>query len=993
MPSQFYSILGAGLLSVVALAAEPPAKPNIVFILADDLGYGDVHCLNPEHGKIATPMLDQLAAQGMAFTEAHSSSAVCTPTRYGILTGRYNWRSRLQQGVLLGYSTPLIAADRLTVPALLKQHGYATACIGKWHLGMTISKEDPHAPVGDGPLTRGFDQYFGISASLDMAPFAFIENDHFTEAPTAEKQWVRKGAAAPGFEAVDVLPTLTRKAVEFIGDRATAKQPFFLYLPLASPHTPIVPTKEWQGKSGIGKYGDFVMETDWAVGEVLAALEKNGVAGNTLVIFTSDNGCSPAADTKGLEQQGHLASAGRRGYKADIFDGGHRIPFLARWPGQIKPGTRSDQAICLTDLMATCAGILDAKLPDNAGEDSVSLLPAFLGTADQPLHEAVVHHSINGSFAIRQGQWKLALCPDSGGWSEPKPGKTNSLELPPVQLFDTTKDIAEQTNEAAAHPEVVARLTKLLERIVADGRSTTGPPQRNDAEIVIHKGRKEAAPKTQANRTIHAAQDGLALTPPMGWYPWNMFGQEPQNEQLIRDTVAALIASGMKDAGYSYVGPDEGICFSRGDDGKLTTNLARYPSGLRGLGDHIHRQGLKYALYTDAGTLTCSKAMPGTKDHEVEDMQSFADWRTDYLKIDWCNTKGQEIIATYTKLHDAQHTAGRPLVHSLCSWGAGEPWLWGALVGHLWRTTGDICGPGKANWPEAMSIVAQNEKLSQWARPGGWNDPDMLIVGMPGLSKAQNRTIFSLWCMMAAPLMAGNDLRDMTPETIRILTNKEAVGVNQDPLGVQGRIVRAAGKVDVWAGKPLFDGSQAVLLVNRGASPETVSLKLSEIGFPAQTEVFVRDLWRHGAAEAVSGSDGVRSFEVDAGDVVFLRVAKSNGFPLPPVIVADSWLVSLRAGGTAPEKLTGVIRLANKGSTELPPWRVAKDLPAWLAVAVTKEGNPQTITTTVATASLKKGLYHAVVRLDNTEPVSGKPMSAVYFDVDLEVPEDIAGGN
>ena len=226
------------------LHASEPSKPNIVYILCDDLGYGDVHCLGGERSKIATPNIDRLAAAGMTFTEAHSSSAVCTPTRYGILTGRYNWRSHLQKGVLNGYSEPLIAADRLTVPAFLKQHGYATACIGKWHLGMDISQKDPSAPVGDGPTTRGFDYYFGISASLDMPPFSLIENNRFTEAPTVEKKWGRKGAAAPGFEAVDVLPTLTRKAVEHIGAQAKEGRPFFLYLPLNSPHTPIVPTTE-----------------------------------------------------------------------------------------------------------------------------------------------------------------------------------------------------------------------------------------------------------------------------------------------------------------------------------------------------------------------------------------------------------------------------------------------------------------------------------------------------------------------------------------------------------------------------------------------------------------------------------------------------------------------------------------------------------------------------------------------------------------------------
>jgi alpha-galactosidase len=222
---------------------------------------------------------------------------------------------------------------------------------------------------------------------------------------------------------------------------------------------------------------------------------------------------------------------------------------------------------------------------------------------------------------------------------------------------------------------------------------------------------------------VHAADDGLALTPPMGWYPWNIFGQEPQNEKLIREIVDALVASGMKDAGYSYVGPDEGICFTRGKDGLLTTNLERYPSGLRGLGDDIHRRGLKYALYTDAGTHTCSKAMPGTKDREFEDMRSFAGWRADYIKIDWCNTEGQDIAKTYTKLHDAQHAAGRPVVHSLCSWGDGEPWKWAAPVGHLWRTTSDICAPGQADWPHAMKMCAENEKLFPWAGPGTGTTP------------------------------------------------------------------------------------------------------------------------------------------------------------------------------------------------------------------------------------------------------------------------------
>ena len=321
-----------------------------------------------------------------------------------------------------------------------------------------------------------------------MPPFAFIENDRFTEPLTTTKKWQRSGPAAASFEAVDVLPTLTHKAVEFIGTQAKAGKPFFLYMPLNSPHTPIVPSKEWQGKSSLGDYGDFVMETDWAVGEVLAALDKAGVGGNTLVIFTSDNGCSKAAGIPALQAKGHYPSADMRGSKADIFDGGHRVPFIARWPDRTKAGSRSAQTICLTDLMATCAEIVGAKLPDNAGEDSVSILPALLGTDKAPLREAVVHHSINGSFAIRQGKWKLELCADSGGWSDPKPGSTEEKGLPDTQLYDLAAEIGETKNLQAEHPEEVARLTKLLEQIIANGRSTPGAKQSNDAAIQIRKG-------------------------------------------------------------------------------------------------------------------------------------------------------------------------------------------------------------------------------------------------------------------------------------------------------------------------------------------------------------------------------------------------------------------------------------------------------------------------------------------------------------------------
>jgi arylsulfatase A-like enzyme len=477
----------AWVLSTQCLAAIPRGQqPNLVYILTDDLGYGDVQCLNPQRGKIRTPHLDRLAARGMVFTDAHSSSAVCTPTRYGILTGRYNWRSRLQSGVLYGYDAPLIAADRLTVAEMLRQRGYATACIGKWHLGMGLPEGQPAPRITEGPTARGFDVFYGISASLDMPPFAFIDGDRFTEPLTTEKKWVRLGPAAASFEAVDVLPTLTRKATEYIGEQAGLGRPFFLYLPLTSPHTPIVPSAEWQSKSGLGAYGDFVMETDWAVGEVLAALERAGVADNTLVIFTSDNGFSPHAKTAELEHQGHFPSASFRGYKADIWDGGHRVPFLVRWPARVQAGSRSDATICLTDFMATAADLLGVDLPANAAEDSFSMLPELLGTG-RTQRDATVHHSINGNFAIRQGAWKLVLGPGSGGWGAPRDPEARKQQLPEIQLYDLANDVGETRNVQAEHPGQVARLAALLEQIVAHGRSTPGPIQLNDVPINIRK--------------------------------------------------------------------------------------------------------------------------------------------------------------------------------------------------------------------------------------------------------------------------------------------------------------------------------------------------------------------------------------------------------------------------------------------------------------------------------------------------------------------------
>ncbi len=471
-------ILSLTVFLFVIQQASAAEKPNIVLILADDLGYGDVHCLNPKRGKIATPHLDKLASQGMTFTDAHSGSAVCTPTRYGLLTGRYAWRTRLQSGVLSNYVQPLIAEDRMTLPGLLKSQGYHSACIGKWHLGYTISengKADPPkkpmmgASMGsvtkDGPVTRGFDQFLGFHHARMMR--SVFENDRVTKY----------------VEPVNMLPLIALKASDYVAERSKSGKPFFLYLPLSSPHTPIVPGKDWKGKSQLGEYGDFVMETDWAVGQVLAAIEKAGITENTLVIFSSDNGCSPVAGTNELEKQGHFASERYRGYKADIWEGGHRVPFLVRWPGHVKAGSQSDHLVCLTDLFATVAELTNVTIPANAGEDSASFLPALLGQQMKP-REPVVHHSIEGRFAIRDGSWKLCLCEGSGGWSKGGDGKA-------IQLYDLSIDPGETRNLASAEPETVARMTRLLESYVSEGRSTPGAKQKNDAEIRINKGQKK----------------------------------------------------------------------------------------------------------------------------------------------------------------------------------------------------------------------------------------------------------------------------------------------------------------------------------------------------------------------------------------------------------------------------------------------------------------------------------------------------------------------
>ena len=451
-------------------------KPNIVFILCDDLGYGEIQSLNSEGGKVLTPHVDELAAEGMIFTDAHSGSAVCTPTRYGLMTGRYSWRTKLQKGVVQGYRPNLIAEDRPTVASFLKAQGYHTGIVGKWHLNFLYldpvsqkalekPKDKKPVPVGslipDGPITRGFDYFHGFHHARDME--SVIEQDQVIAHD----------------DEVNMLPRITNKAVEYIKARAADKKPFFLYVPYGSPHTPIVPSEEWKGKSGLNEHADFVMQTDDGVGQIMAALDKHDLAENTLFIFSSDNGTSKAANIEELAKKGHIVSAGFRGSKADLWDGGHRVPFIVRWPAKIKAGSKSDELICLTDLFATVSDVTGVALPTNSAEDSVSFLPALSGQSITSTRAGVIHHSFSGHFAYRQGKWKLLLAKSSGGWSSPKEYQVPK-DSPRAQLYDMENDPAETKNLYKSHPEIVESLLAQLKSDIIRGRSTEGTKSKND---------------------------------------------------------------------------------------------------------------------------------------------------------------------------------------------------------------------------------------------------------------------------------------------------------------------------------------------------------------------------------------------------------------------------------------------------------------------------------------------------------------------------------
>ena len=527
----FLKALGLGAVAAVgpmrtfAAAASRGGKPNVVFILADDMGYGDVESFGGERCRIDTPHLDRLGAEGMRFTDAHANASVCTPTRIAVMTGRYPWRfGHRGPGGPWGFLGTRLPKGCFTLAAMMKQAGYRTGYVGKWHLGTLMQTKDGKTqgpdnvdytkPLKIGPPQYGFDESFILPGSLDMYPYAFVRNNRCVGNVTAQKVWSafnRVGPAAEDFEDTKVLDTFATEAERFIrasGPDAKAGKPFFLYVALTAPHTPLSPSDAFEGKSSIGLYGDFVMETDHCVGRVMAALRARGLDENTLVIATSDHGPAPYAGRKReatfdqlrlLEKEGHYSSGIYRGYKFSIYEGAFRVPYVVRWPGVVKAGARCDRLVGLPDLMATLAEVVGCKLKADQGPDSISLLPLLRDPQAKAPRGSMVLQSTRAT-AIRAGDWKLALCPGSG--CEGKWGNTPELQdawekaieaygrkakkreellqAPFVQLFDLAKDPGEATNLAAKHPEKVAELVALLRQQIADGRSTPGPRLKND---------------------------------------------------------------------------------------------------------------------------------------------------------------------------------------------------------------------------------------------------------------------------------------------------------------------------------------------------------------------------------------------------------------------------------------------------------------------------------------------------------------------------------
>jgi len=493
------SVLSMAVCSCVE-KQKIPEHPNIIYILADDLGYGDVSA-NYAHGKITTPNIDRFASEGMRFTDAHASSSVSTPSRYGLLTGTYCFRSSVNIGAIQGYGRSLLESRNYTVASLLKEKGYTTAVIGKWHLGLDWQLKDGRVlnidelvpryktgnfvtdlpreiidftkPPKNGPLSFGFDYSYILPASLDMEPYCYLKNDTLTAPITGftegndlntgftEAFW-RAGMIAEGFDFKDVLPNFTRQAVQYIQRSAANAQPFFLYFPMPAPHTPWLPADEFRGKSGAGAYGDFVVMTDYMVGQILEAVKNAGIEEHTIIILASDNG--PYWRTNMIERYDHRAAGTYRGMKADAWDGGHRVPFIVKWPGHVKAGSVSNALTTLPNLMATVADIVDFDHGKLTCKDSYSILPVLLGQSNNvPNQKAIVHHSSRGYFAIRTDEWKLILGKGSGGFST-TPAQ-ESLITEEGQLYNMKDDPSETTNLYATRMDIVEKMTKLLEEI------------------------------------------------------------------------------------------------------------------------------------------------------------------------------------------------------------------------------------------------------------------------------------------------------------------------------------------------------------------------------------------------------------------------------------------------------------------------------------------------------------------------------------------------
>ena len=487
-----------GLLFAAGCCQDKAAvQPDIVFILADDLGYGDVHCFNPDRGLIPTPNIDRLASEGIMFTDAHASSSLSTPSRYSVMTGRYPWRTIYKQGVQDGFSEAMIVDGRPTLGTMLKDLGYGTACIGKWHLGWhwqpgTNNRVDLSQPISEGPLDRGFDYFFGLAASLDMAPYVFVENNNATETEVVTMpkdkgvHLIHGGMAGANFKCEECLPELTRHAVAHVRSWKGSKQPHFLYMPLTAPHTPCFPSPEFKGRTGLGDYADFVVMMDDAVGQVINAVKKAGRYDRTVFVFASDNGCAPYAGVPQLEKAGHFPSGVFRGYKSDVWEGGHRIPFVIAGKPAVDAamrGTKVDEFISLADMFATfreLAGGGTEPLADMA-EDSFSILPLVKGGDD--LRQTVISVSGSGWFSIRERRYKLIFTHGSGGWSSPSPSRPAEWQgLPERQLYDLSTDPGETTNliDVPELQPIVKDLTEQLRAFIIAGRSSEGPAAHND---------------------------------------------------------------------------------------------------------------------------------------------------------------------------------------------------------------------------------------------------------------------------------------------------------------------------------------------------------------------------------------------------------------------------------------------------------------------------------------------------------------------------------